>query len=392
MPTRTRQAFQPTRPTPRNSPYLPWEGQNLNGQRLATRNEVDWPVQMGPVKVVPYALGELANWGDDLQHDDFSRAYGILGLRASLPFWAVDPTIQSDLFNVHGVAHKIDLTADISLQQATGNLSSLPLYDPIDDESIQHFERRFAFNTYGTIPGTGLPTGMPGFPDDLRSRAITCSAAARANGSPARRKLPAISSVIRLDVDQRLADEARAARRSAHHRLDHARHRDGSLSRHETELRHGGRAVRLRLPLVRRRSGDACVERSDRFLQRRAAGDLVRRVSQSPLARQYLSRLLCAQRSHSLEHDRHRVHLSDVGKWATTFGTTFDVSPNVNIGQSFTVTRIGESFLTTVGVTVDASRGTVGANLMIEPRALGRERLVKPRGLEIPAAGVNGLE
>jgi hypothetical protein len=79
-------------------------------------------------------------------------------------------------------------------------------------------------------------------------------------------------------------------------------------------------------------------------------------------------------------------------KWAATFGSSFDVSPSTNIGESFTITRIGESFLTTLGVNVDASRGTVGASFLIEPRALGRERLVHQRGLEIPPAGVYGLE
>ena len=79
-------------------------------------------------------------------------------------------------------------------------------------------------------------------------------------------------------------------------------------------------------------------------------------------------------------------------KWASTFGTTFDISPSQNIGESFSITRIGESFLVTGGFTVDNSTGAVGANLLIEPRALGRTRLARSRGLEIPPAGAYGLE
>ena len=42
--------------------YLPWEQAGAQGGRFATRQEIDWPFQLGPVKVVPYALGEAAHW------------------------------------------------------------------------------------------------------------------------------------------------------------------------------------------------------------------------------------------------------------------------------------------------------------------------------------------
>src|SRR6185312_7237910 len=48
-----------------NFQLLPWEA-NTQGERFVTRQEVDLPVQLGPVKVVPYAEGELAHWGEDL--------------------------------------------------------------------------------------------------------------------------------------------------------------------------------------------------------------------------------------------------------------------------------------------------------------------------------------
>ena len=41
---------------------LPYEN-NAIGERLVTRQEIDLPFQAGPVKLVPYALGEL---GQDL--------------------------------------------------------------------------------------------------------------------------------------------------------------------------------------------------------------------------------------------------------------------------------------------------------------------------------------
>jgi hypothetical protein len=55
-------------------------------------------------------------------------------------------------------------------------------------------------------------------------------------------------------------------------------------------------------------------------------------------------------------------------KWISTFGTSVDLGPDGNIGQYFTLTRIGESMLLRMGLNVDASRGSVGASFAIEPR------------------------
>ena len=59
-------------------------------------------------------------------------------------------------------------------------------------------------------------------------------------------------------------------------------------------------------------------------------------------------------------------------KWLSTFGTSFDLSNQGNIGENFRLTRVGESFLFTVGLNVDVSRGNVGFNIALIPRFLGR--------------------
>ncbi len=134
--------------------YLPWEVSPAGGpldtqsERLVTRHEIDWPFQLGPVKVVPYLLGELGHWGEDLTGNDIQRAYGQVGLRASLPAWQVDPTVQSTLWNVHGLAHKVVFDAEFALTDATKNLDQFPLYEPLDDNSIEAFRRRMIPNTF----------------------------------------------------------------------------------------------------------------------------------------------------------------------------------------------------------------------------------------------------
>ncbi len=79
-------------------------------------------------------------------------------------------------------------------------------------------------------------------------------------------------------------------------------------------------------------------------------------------------------------------------KWLSTFGTSFDVRQQGNIGESFRLTRIGESFLFTMGMNVDVSRGNVGVSVALIPRFLGHEPSVTRGQVDIPPAGLYGLE
>ena len=75
--------------------HLPWEPQDFSGGRFVSRNEIDLPVELGPVKIVPYLLGELGYWGEDIDGQSLTRAYYQAGIRATLPMWAVDPDVES---------------------------------------------------------------------------------------------------------------------------------------------------------------------------------------------------------------------------------------------------------------------------------------------------------
>ncbi len=59
---------------------LPWEA-DVAGVRTGTRQEIDFPQQIGPAKIVPYALGDVTYWQEDLNGDDLLRGYAQLGLR-----------------------------------------------------------------------------------------------------------------------------------------------------------------------------------------------------------------------------------------------------------------------------------------------------------------------
>ena len=87
--------------------FLPWEQNDVQGGRFVTRQELDWPFQLGPVKVVPYALGEAAQWGQDINGNPLTGSTGKRASGRACRCGSVDPTISSDLLNIHGIAHKI---------------------------------------------------------------------------------------------------------------------------------------------------------------------------------------------------------------------------------------------------------------------------------------------
>ncbi|MFM9026323.1 MAG: hypothetical protein ACKON7_13470, partial [Planctomycetaceae bacterium] len=150
-------------------PQTPTVGQGLNiwttlpyeadviGERFATRHELDLPFQAGAVKVVPYALGELAHWGEVLDQDPLSRAYGQVGIRATLPMWTADNTVESRLWNLHGLAHKVVFEGEFAYTDATQSIDQFPLYDQIDDDAINQYRRNIPYWDYGAVPGSPLP-------------------------------------------------------------------------------------------------------------------------------------------------------------------------------------------------------------------------------------------
>jgi hypothetical protein len=78
-------------------------------------------------------------------------------------------------------------------------------------------------------------------------------------------------------------------------------------------------------------------------------------------------------------------------KWILNAGGAYDLTEDWNLGQSVSITRVGESMLIRLGVQVDRSRDNVGIGLAIEPRFMGG-KLSKVGGVPTPPVGAFGLE
>ncbi|HEX3726039.1 MAG TPA: hypothetical protein VHV08_07335 [Pirellulales bacterium] len=365
---------------------LPWEGpanSTHQGDRLVTRNEFDLPFAAGAAKLDPYVLGQLAHWGQNLNGDDQSQAYGAFGMRGSLPFWSVNPAIQSTLFNVNGIAHKVVLDADVSYAQATSHLSTLPLYDPLDDNDIEAYRRKFTFYDFG-----GPPPVPPQY--DERFYALR-----RGLGN----WIASPSSEI--------ADDLFAARLGMRHRWQTKR---GPIGKQRiidwitfnTDITifpnasrdNFGETFGLLDYDFRWHVGDRTTVVSEGYFdffanapQYFTVGTFLNRPPRGSIY--FGFRSLNGPISSNVLLTSYTYRMSP--KWMSTFGTSFDIAESRNIGQNFTITRIGESFLTMFNINVDTSKGNVGASIAIQPRFL-QGRLGPPSGLTVPMAGVYGLE
>jgi len=130
--------------------------------RLDTRDQVDLPLHVGPINLVPYAVGRATYWGDEPDPDEtrlrlgddpfigaeHCRPYGQVGARANTHVWAVYNDVQSRLWDLNRLKH-------IITPEVTGWIaSSHGVYPaelfPMDPDVEQHLDRTSgaAFNVY----------------------------------------------------------------------------------------------------------------------------------------------------------------------------------------------------------------------------------------------------
>ncbi len=81
--------------------------------RADTRQELDMPIDIGPVRFVPFAAGRGTAWDDSPHDGGLARGFGIVGVRGSSYFTRVYPQTRSSMFDVDGIRHiiKPDITA-----------------------------------------------------------------------------------------------------------------------------------------------------------------------------------------------------------------------------------------------------------------------------------------
>lgn len=363
---------------------LAWE-REVEGIRAASRQEIDMPLQLGAMKLVPYLLGEAAHWQQDLDQNEVTRLLGQAGVRASLPWWRVDPTVRNELFNLNGLAHKLVLESDFFYADATEDYENLPLYDALDDDAVEFFRRRLLFDTFGL-----------GFGDDVALRHDERNFALR---SGMQRYVAAPSTEI---ADDLMMLQLRLRQRIQTKRGLPGRERIVDWFTFDIESTwfprsdrdNFGQEVGPTTYDMKWHVGDRTTILSDGYFD--FFGEGLRTASlglalSRPGRSQYYIGLRSIEGPLSSNVLTSSLTYRMSPKWIWNYGSSIDLSGTGNIGQRAQLVRIGESLLVAFGAYYDASRDNLGLRFDITPRFI-RSKLGMIGGRPIPPVGAYGLE
>jgi hypothetical protein len=122
--------------------FLP-EGTTTGGTtgRAAIFQEFALPLQWGAFNVAPYFKGAVVGYTEDVDGDANGQLWGGLGVRAHVPFTRLYEGVQSELFNVNGLNHKINLHANYFYAEATERYTQFLQIDRLNDFATDQANR-----------------------------------------------------------------------------------------------------------------------------------------------------------------------------------------------------------------------------------------------------------
>ena len=360
---------------------LPWETDS-EGVRAITRQELSAPLTLGAWNIAPFISGEAGYWGEDVTGNPLTRLTGQGGVRTSLPMWRAYPSVSSSLLDINGMAHKISFDNELFYADSSKDLNQLPLYDPLDDNSQEHFRRRMIFNTFGGVRpdrfeerNYALRQGMQRYVTANSSEIVDDMIQLRSGinqrwqtkrGYPGRER---IVDLVSLDVDAIYYPKAER---------DNFGEDVGAIN-YDFRYHVGDRLTFL---------SDGYFDVFSQGLKAVSAGAMISRPGRGQAYLGILS--MEGPISSNVLNGYLNYRLTE--KWVAAGGAAWDFSQIGSIGQTFTLTRIGESALVQVGINVDSGRDNVSFNFNIEPRFLPSGRVGTAGGQLVTPAGLFGVE
>ncbi|QDU07240.1 hypothetical protein [Gimesia aquarii] len=325
-----------------------------------TRHQLEAPFNLGPIKLVPYVLGEAAYWEEGLQQQKIDRLYGSAGLRGSILFERIFPDVYSSFFNLNGLAHKMSLEGDYSFSDSSEDLTNIAQYNEFDDNAQERFRQRLVINTFGgTLP--------PQF--DPRFYAVRTGAGRGVT-----------------DPYYELVDDQQVLRMAWRHRLqtktgppDRMRIKDWMTLDLEAsyfpnpQRDNFGEDIGLLGGHYQWFLGDRTTLAANAYYDLFDGGQQLWDVSLTSQRTNRLSVNVALQQikgGGGLDSQILSASLNYVmsQKWSAGISTAYDLGENINRGQTLSLTRTGADFLMSLGMTYDQSTGNAGIGLTIMPR------------------------
>jgi hypothetical protein len=332
-----------------------------HGADLMTRQQLDAPFSLGPINIVPHVMGEAAYWGDSFNGEPVSRLAANLGLKSSMEMWRAFPEVQSDIFNLNGLAHKIVFETDYEYTSVNRSLTNISQWNELDDNAQERFQERLVQNTFGgTLP----------LPFDPRLYALRTGA-----------------GLSVTTPDNELLDDQQFLTLAVHQRLqtkvgppDRQRIRDWmTLDLSATFFPDPGRDD-FGAPWglltahyawnISQRTTILANAQYDTFTGGEQLWNVAMLSQRSERGSVYVGLAQVKGDSGVLDSDiltlSYSYQMST--KWISTIGTAYDLGEHRNVGQSFTISRIGLDFIINVAGSYDVSTGNTSFAVSIEPR------------------------
>lgn len=386
-------ASMPTSPDiPTPFVYFPWEA-NVSGERIFTRQELDVPISASPFKFVPFALGEFYHAGEDVNGQEVQRTYVHTGVRASVPFWAVNPAVRDPLFNLNGLAHKVVFDAEATYTDASENFDRFPLYDPLEDDSLEEMRRRFYIPAFASGLAGLYNAGTGAIDPRVDPRVYGIRSGMHGWVASPTPELVEDQTAVRLGMRHRLQTKRGAP---GQERIIDWLTLDSNATWFPRENEDNfGEPFGLLDYDLQWHVGDRFTILSDGFadtfedgLRTVSGGVRLNRPSRGNVYLGYRT----VRGPFEADLIAAAVNYRMSPKWVGSASTVVDLGDAGNIGQTFLLSRIGESLIMSLGANVDQSKGNVGFSFFVEPRFLPTLGLTRRTGVDIPPPGLNHLE
>lgn len=136
---------------------LPQEANQVNTLRADLYQRLSLPFDLGPVRLAPYGVADLAAYSQTMTGDGRGRLYGGGGLEAAIPFSKLYADVRSDMLNLRGINHKVELTANYFIAGTDTDPTTLPLLDRLNDDTSDLSYRDWRrYGVLNTGPGGKL--------------------------------------------------------------------------------------------------------------------------------------------------------------------------------------------------------------------------------------------
>ena len=127
--------------------------------RLDAREEINFPLHLGALNVVPYAVVRGTYWDERQTGGEFGRPYGQIGTRADFHLWRVYPDVESRLWDLRGLKHIITPEAGVFGSDTAGTEPEDLI--PMDDDIEENIRRQSGY-TAGIRQRLQTKRGKPG--------------------------------------------------------------------------------------------------------------------------------------------------------------------------------------------------------------------------------------